>query len=310
MNNEKCGSEFIFCPRRLCPNPRMGWTLLRELGNGLREYQCHCCAKLFYFNVRLWRMYRWHPKYSSLKYLVFENDSYDESAAAECDFILVRGGDGTMLKAVYRLIGLNKPFIGVKTGHTGFFLNSADEFSLARIRDEDYEIFEAPLLEAVIKHEDGSEVRELALNDVIIREDAGQSVRLEVKINGVLLDDGMFGDGLIVSTPLGSTAYTVNAGGVPLIPTLPALELTPVAPKPRNRIPIVVPEISVVMVRALELPKRKVRVNQGSIFKHEDVAEVEIKLSSQKVQLGFFKPRGVSWDDFFLNRFRERVYKA
>jgi len=255
-------------------------------------------------------MYRWHPKFSTFKYMIFENGVYSGLNPKDCDFIVVRGGDGTMLLAVYALAKYHKPFCGVNLGHLGFLLNSPNEFSLEKLRGEDYELFSAPLLEATILTEDGRKVRELALNDIIIREDSGQSALLEVRINGVLLDAGMFGDGLIISTPLGSTAYTTNAGGVPAIPTLPIFELTPVAPRPRNRIQLVVPETSIISVKALELPKRKVKVNQGSVFQHHNVAEVEVRLATERAELVFFKPPEMSWDDFFLERFCEKVYQA
>lgn len=330
MNGEKWPSDFITCPSRLCKNPKMGRSVVRELGNGLREYRCHTCKKLFFFNVKLWQMHRWHSKFSTLKYLPFakeldEPDRYTVSRLeiqgrklgiipvfnpSESDLILVLGGDGTMLKAVHSFALYNKPFIGVSFGHLGFLLNAASEFTFEKIRDEDYAVFSAPLLEACITKEDGRVIYELALNDVIIREDAGQSALLEVMINNVLLDAGMFGDGIVISTPLGSTAYTTNLGSVPLIPTLPILEVTPVAPKPRSRIPLVVPESTVITVKALQLPKRKVRVNQGSIFCHRDVAEAEIRLAKERVELIFFKAPEISWDDFFLERFREKVYNA
>jgi len=330
MKGEEWNSEFIRCPSRLCKNPKMGRSVVRELGNGLREYECHFCAKLFYFNIKTWQMYRWHPKFSTLKYLPFAKE-LDEVAQytisrlqtqgrklgiipefnpKDCDFILVLGGDGTMLKAVHNFAEFRKPFVGINFGHRGFLLNETTEFSFEKIRDEAYEIFNAPLLEAIITKEDGCQIHELAINDIIVREDAGQSVLLKVTTNDVLIDDGMFGDGIIISTPLGSTAYTTNAGGVPLAPTLPAFELTPVAPQPRNRIPLVVSEKCVVKVRALELPKRKARVNQGSIFCHHDVAEVEIRLATEKAYVAFFKPEKTSWEDFFLKRFREKVYQA
>ncbi len=330
MNIEKWRSNFIRCPSRLCKNPKMGWTVVRQLGNGLREYKCSCCARSFYFNVKTWQMFRWHPKYSSLKYLPFAKrmDETDQNTinrfssrarklgitpefnAQDCDFLLVLGGDGTMLKAVHNFAEFHKPFVGINYGHRGFLLNEKDEFFFEKIRDEDYDIFSAPLLEAIITMEDNSQVRELALNDIIISEDSGQSALLEVMINDVILDSGLFGDGLIVSTPLGSTAYTANAGGVPIAPTLPVLELTPIAPQPRNRIPLVVPETSIVTIKALELPKRKVKVNQGSIFQHSDVSKVEVRLAKERVELVFFKPRDISWDNFFLERFCEKVYKV
>lgn len=67
-------AQRIGCPRRHCPGKKMGWRVTRELGNGLREYECASCRKLFYCNVRRQKLYRWHRKYSSLKYFPFASD--------------------------------------------------------------------------------------------------------------------------------------------------------------------------------------------------------------------------------------------
>lgn len=79
-----------------------------------------------------------------------------------------------------------------------------------RVINEDYEIFRAALLEVQVKTADGNSFTDFALNDITIHEDTGQSAWLEVLINGEPLGDVVRGDGLIVCTPLGSTAYTLK----------------------------------------------------------------------------------------------------
>lgn len=309
-------AQRIGCPRRHCPDKKMGWRVTRDLGNGLREYECGSCLKLFYYNVRRKILYSRHKKYSSLKYFSFASDAgkIDEYATTSdpqnCDFVLVLGGDGTMLQAVNCFARYKKPFLGVNFGHRGFLMNDPKDFSFERVMNEDYEVFCAALLEVTVKTADGSSLTDFALNDVTIHEDTGQSAWLEVSINGEPLGDVIRGDGLIVCTPLGSTAYTTNAGGVPVLATLPVFELTPIAVEPKNRLPIVVPDTSVINIKALELPKRKVRATQGSIFRYKDVVEIEVKKAALAVELIFFRPSSMPWDTFFLRRFSEKIFKA
>ncbi len=254
-------------------------------------------------------------KYSSLKYFPF-GSAVDkiavsrESDPQNCDFILVLGGDGTMLQAVNSFAQYKKPFLGVNFGHRGFLMNDPKDFSFERVTHEDYEIFKAALLEITIKTADGNSATDFALNDVTVHEDTGQSAWLEVSINGELFGDVIRGDGLIVCTPLGSTAYTTNAGGVPVLATLPVFELTPIAVEPKNRLPIVVPDSSVIHIKALELPKRNVRATQGSIFRYKNVVEIEVKKAALAVELIFFRPNDMPWDTFFLRRFSEKIFKA
>lgn len=323
-------AQRIDCPRRHCPDKKLGWRVVCELGNGLREYECASCRKLFYYNARSQKLYSWHEKYSSLKYFPFASDvgkisDYEtmyqgqhpkrfvvvrESDPQNCDFILVLGGDGTMLQAVNSFARYKKPFLGVNFGHRGFLVNDPGDFSFERVINEDYGIFKAALLEVAIKTTDGSSFTDFALNDITIHEDTGQSAWLTVAINGEPLGDIIRGDGLIVCTPLGSTAYTTNAGGVPVLATLPVFELTPIAVEPKNRLPIVVPDSSIINIKALELPKRNVRATQGSIFNYRDVAEIEVRKAALEVELVFFKPNNMPWDTFFLRRFSEKIFKS
>lgn len=328
MNGERWDSEFIRCPRRLCSDPKKGWIVRRQFRNGLSEYICHNCGKKFYFNARSRRMFRWHKKYSTLKYLLFANESDEvvnymqtrmgkiacktgilpERNPKECDFILVLGGDGAMLQAVHSFAECGKPFLGINLGHRGFLLNPSNEFSFERMYNEEYAIFCAPLLLVTATTTRGDRIKELALNDITVHEDVGQSAWLKISVNDETLSKAIRGDGVIISTPLGSTAYTANAGGAAILPTSPVFELTPLAVEPKNRLPIVIPNTSTIRITVLELPKRGARISQGSIFRHSEIAEIEIKKADMYAQIVFFKAPEMSWDVFFLRRLSEKIF--
>jgi len=323
-------TERIFCPRRHCLTSHKGWKVTKYLGNGLREYRCHGCEKLFYYNVRKRKVYRWHPKYSSLKYMSIVN-TYDERAIlcldrlengrvprgitrtddpSQADIILVFGGDGMMLQAVHNYATYRKPFLGLNFGNLGFFQNPPEKFSISDLMYENYEFFHAPLLEAKIRTREGGVISEIALNDITIHEDVGQSAWLEVSVDGTTLVDVMAGDGLIISTPLGSTAYTKNAKGALLIPTLSVFELTPIIVDPKHSMPIVVPDSCQIKIKVLQPDKRQARVSQGSVFWHKHIEEVEIKRAELGADIAFFKDSDMSWENFFLKRLREKIYEA
>lgn len=148
------------------------------------------------------------------------------------DFLIVVGGDGTLLRVIKKLGSFDTPIIGVKTGRRGFLLDVEPNEALARLRDlieGRYEVYEYMQLKILAK--DGKEIY-YALNDVVIastRDTISKIISLEINIG----DDTLYrfdGDGIILATPLGSTAYTFSAGGPVVDAELNAIVVTPLAP--------------------------------------------------------------------------------
>jgi NAD+ kinase len=162
------------------------------------------------------------------------------------DLLLVLGGDGTLLAAADRvaLAGRNIPILGVNFGHLGFLtaLAWSDvyetlEQALAGAADVDERMM---LRAAVIR--DGRRIAEhVALNDVVITRGAlSRIIDLSVSVGGEFVAR-FNADGLIISTPTGSTAYNLSAGGPILHPDVAALVLTPIAPHTLSNRPVVIP---------------------------------------------------------------------
>ena len=167
-------------------------------------------------------------------------------AVRDVDLAVVLGGDGTMLRALRRFLGSSVPVIGVNLGRVGFLASvEADglEEGLGRAFAGDYEVVELPALEA-----SAGGGRWPAVNDVVVASSTvGRMIELGWGIGGE--DLGLLPcDGLICSTPSGSTAYNLSNGGPVLVWGLDAMAITFVAPHALHARPLVVPRGRVLMV--------------------------------------------------------------
>lgn len=165
--------------------------------------------------------------------------TYNESAMLN----LVIGGDGTFLNAVHLSKFSCIPFIGINTGHLGFYqeieVNMLEEFVYA-LENREYLIEELTVLESQINNKNIN-----AINEVVVKSKKNQIIRLKVFIDGNFIES-YAGDGLIISTPHGSTAYNLSAKGAILHQSLNGYQLTPVAPVYSNlnkalKCPVVLP---------------------------------------------------------------------
>lgn len=152
--------------------------------------------------------------------------------ARQVDVLLVLGGDGTMLRVARDTAGANTPVLGVNLGTLGF-LTAAAARGLAQTLDllwsGECVVESRSLIEATASLVQGP-VAELALNDFVISRGAvPRLIELEVRVNGELLTSYR-GDGLIVSSPTGSTAYSLAAGGAVVSPLAEVFALTPICP--------------------------------------------------------------------------------
>ena len=165
---------------------------------------------------------------------------------ASADIAVVLGGDGTVLRALARFLGTGVPVIGVNFGRVGFLSSMGRrelESGLGRVFKGEYEVVELPTLE--LEHPDG---RTVAVNDVVVTSAAlGRMIELELAVGGEELGRQPC-DGIICSTPSGSTAYNLSNGGPVLMWGLEAIALTFVAAHSLNARPLVVPPNSDIIV--------------------------------------------------------------
>jgi len=167
-------------------------------------------------------------------------------AATAADLAVVLGGDGTVLRALARFLGTGVPVIGVNFGRVGFLSSMGRhelEDGLGRVFAGEYDVVELPTLE--LEHPDG---RAVAVNDVVVASAGlGRMIELELAVGGEELGRQPC-DGIICSTPSGSTAYNLSNGGPVLMWGLEAIALTYVAAHSLRARPLVIPPSSDIIV--------------------------------------------------------------
>lgn len=164
------------------------------------------------------------------------------------DIIIVLGGDGSLLETARNTSGTSKPFLGVNFGKLGFLADVNENEVLNRIKmieRGDYYIEERIMLSATYKDK-----KIYALNDIVIAKGYSQRVlKISVDINGKYFTT-YTSDGLIISTPTGSTAYNMSANGPIVQPGVPAFIITPLSPHALAMRPVVIPDSSIITIIA------------------------------------------------------------
>ncbi len=187
---------------------------------------------------------------AALAGLEVETFAGTSAVAKHCDLLLVFGGDGTMLSAARAAVGARTPLLGVNIGGLGFLtaMPVADlPRELPKICAGEFSIEERSMIE-VTGEGANRHISQLALNDFVIGRGAtSRLIELDVKVNGEALTRYRC-DGLIVSSPTGSTAYSLAAGGAVVSPTASVFTITPICPHTLSNRSVIVSLDSVVEV--------------------------------------------------------------
>jgi NAD+ kinase len=207
---------------------------------------------------------------------------------AQVDLLLVLGGDGTLL-SVARLVGdLGVPILGVNLGGLGFLTAlTVDELfpALDAYLGGGLLVEERMMLAATVLREGARLVEYVALNDMVITKSAmSRIIRLEVAVDGQLAT-GYRADGLIISTPTGSTAYCLSAGGPIVFPTMDAMVLTPICSHTLTNRPIVLPADQPIEVRLLTDQDVMLTADGQVGFALKELDTVEVRRASPRIRL-------------------------
>ncbi len=204
----------------------------------------------------------------------------------EADVIVALGGDGLMLRTLHSTVDRPVPVYGMNRGSLGWLMNRYRPDDLIERVARAAPVVLHPL-EMEADTESGQTLRAYAFNEVSLYRQTHQSAKLSIKIDGVERLPELMADGLVVSTPAGSTAYNLSAGG-PIVPLQAnVLAVTPLSPFRPSRWPgALIRDSAAVTVDILEVQKRPVGAVADST-EVRNVSSVRIRKSSQTARLLF-----------------------
>jgi NAD+ kinase len=234
-----------------------------------------------------------------------------EQIGKRADLAIVVGGDGTMLGIARQLAPYGVPLIGVNQGRLGFMTDIASEHMLSvlgEILDGKLTSERRTLLEGVVVRGGQQIFHGLAFNDVVVSRGAGAGmVELRVEVDGHFMYNQR-SDGLIVSTPTGSTAYALAAGGPILQPELGGVVLVPIAPHALSNRPIVLSDNHEISIELVSPGESSVNFDMQSLTSLSQHDRVLIRRSAHTVT--FLHPEGWNYSDTLREKLHWNEYPS
>lgn len=222
----------------------------------------------------------------------------DADISAEADLIIAVGGDGTILHAAGLTGHGTVPLLGVNRGRLGFLADVTPEEmleNLEQIMGGDYSQEKRLQLDARITAADGTETRAVALNDIVVqRRETGRMLDVETRIAERYVNTHA-GDGLIVATPTGSTAYALSCGGPILEPLLEAVVVVPICPHTLSDRPIVVPSNHHIAVKLLRRHDTRAEVSVDGHSLGELAPEDSLLICESEHRITLIHPPGYDY---------------
>jgi len=215
-----------------------------------------------------------------------------EDLDSEVNLMITIGGDGTLLRSITFVRDLGIPIIGINTGRLGFLATLNQELlniELKKVLKGGFNVEERSLLEVNIDNNDNFSDFNFALNEVSVgRKNTTSMIEIKTTLNGEYLNT-YWADGLIVSTPTGSTGYSLSCGGPIMTPSSQTFSITPIAPHNLNARPLVISdeikiELSVEGREESHLLSLDSRINSL-----KNNIKIKIKKASYKIKLASFK---------------------
>jgi len=229
-----------------------------------------------------------------------QNTNLSNINLKQLDLLIVVGGDGTFLSSVKFLkncFNFSTPILGVNQGTLGFLtectLNEVDKL-IKNILEKDFIIEERAMFISKIKND----INQIFLNDIYIaRKTTGKILNFDLYCDDEFISN-VKADGVLVSTPTGSTAHSLSAGGPILHPSLDAMLITPVAPHTLTNRPIVVSNTSKIKIK---LNNSDVNIIcDGALINNNENSEVIVSLYEEKLKL--IRPHGKTYFQILRNK--------
>jgi len=220
---------------------------------------------------------------TSAEQLNIEDGLDFDTLCLESDFLVTLGGDGTLISVARRGFKHQKAVMGINLGTLGFLTDiMPDEIEsfLEKFRNNDYRIDKRMMIKATIN---GEEI--VAFNDVVINRNViSGMIKLDAKVNNILFNK-YYGDGLIVSTPTGSTAYNLSCNGPVVFPLTDAFIVTPISAHSLTQRPLVLPVDFKITFENADNEKAIVIIDGHDIYDLNPSDIITIEVASSKAQL-------------------------
>ena len=221
---------------------------------------------------------------------------YPVGTKESLEFIMVLGGDGTILNVAKEVAAQEIPILGVNLGRLGFLTSiekdSLDHYLLQSLNQDNYLVEKRIMLDVTVEENGQSVYEEVALNEVVLsRNQLEGMLGFEVEVSGTKVEE-YFADGFIIATPTGSTAYSLSAGGPILTPRMKAMVLTPICPHTLYARPMVVDDAEQVVLR-LSDPGREdlVTIDGQKRFLLTGISTISVRISELTARTIRFKDR-------------------
>ncbi|MGI4776377.1 MAG: NAD kinase [Janthinobacterium lividum] len=210
------------------------------------------------------------------------NNSYKFVEPREAEILVVIGGDGELLRALHNYMHLEVPFYGINSGSVGFLMNIPDTVNYVTNIEESIEAHIYPL-EMQAKGRDGNIYTALAVNEVSVFRHTSQAAKLKIEVDNIERMPELIADGILISTPAGSSAYNLSAGG-PILPlSSNVLCLTSICSfRPRRWQGALLPSTSEVKFTILENHRRPVNA-VADFYQFDDIISVSVKVKNDQV---------------------------
>ena len=224
-----------------------------------------------------------------------ESASY-EVIGAKADVAVVLGGDGTMLNSARRLAEYQVPLVGVNQGRLGFMTDIARNdmvLAMTQLLEGRFEAEQRFLLDTEVLRGGASVFKTLALNDVVVNKgDIGRMIEMKVEVDGEFLYV-LRADGMIVSTPTGSTAYALSANGPILQPSVAGIAVVPLCPHALSYRPITISDRSHVDLTLV--PPHDARVHFDGQARFDALAGDRVHIARSERFVSLLHPPGYSY---------------
>ena len=216
--------------------------------------------------------------------MIEEEDGLElDELASHCDFLVSIGGDGTLISVVRRSFKFNIPVLGIHQWTLRFLtdirFNEVENF-LSLMLEHNYRIDQRMMIKGCAKEQSF-----VAFNDIVIsRKSISSMISLDAKIDGKPFNS-YYGDGVIISTPTGSTAYNLSVGGPVVFPLTEAFIVTPIAPHSLTQRPLVLPADFKIEFTVTDSQGALVIIDGQDIYEINENESVKIEISTTKAKL-------------------------